>query len=59
MNRIANVENIVCSVEMMSRHQELYHYTKPTGVPGHRGLADAVVLALSRDARYRRTPADA
>jgi hypothetical protein len=31
MNKIANVENVVCSVETMSRHPELYHYTKPVG----------------------------
>jgi hypothetical protein len=28
MNKIANVENVVCSVETMYRHRELYHYTK-------------------------------
>lgn len=27
MTKIANVENVVCSVETMSRHPELYHYT--------------------------------
>jgi hypothetical protein len=34
VNRIANVENVVCSVETMSRHPELYHYTKPTAFEG-------------------------
>lgn len=34
MNKIANVENIVCSAETMSRHPELYHYTKPTAFEG-------------------------
>jgi hypothetical protein len=29
MKKIANVENVVCSVQTMSRHPELYHYTKP------------------------------
>jgi hypothetical protein len=28
MNKTANVENVVCSVETMYRHRELYHYTK-------------------------------
>ena len=27
MNRVINVENIVCSEETLSRHAELYHYT--------------------------------
>jgi hypothetical protein len=27
MNKIANVENVVCSTETMSRYPELYHYT--------------------------------
>jgi len=30
MNKIANVENVVCSIETMSRHPELYHYTNLT-----------------------------
>jgi hypothetical protein len=34
MNKIANVENVVCSVETMSRHPELYHYTKPAAFEG-------------------------
>jgi hypothetical protein len=60
MNRIANVENIVCSVETMSRHQELYHYTKPTGFQGivgsqtlwcshYREMLDTDELRLMRD----------
>jgi hypothetical protein len=28
-SKIANVENEICSVETMSRHPELFHYTKP------------------------------
>jgi hypothetical protein len=34
MNKIANVENVVCSAETMSRHPELYHYTKPAAFEG-------------------------
>jgi hypothetical protein len=34
MNKIANVENVVCSVETMSRHPELYHYTKTAAFEG-------------------------
>jgi hypothetical protein len=34
MNRIANVENVVCSVDTMSRHPELFHYTKPEAFEG-------------------------
>jgi hypothetical protein len=34
MNKIANVENVVCSVETMSRHPELYHYTRPAAFEG-------------------------
>jgi hypothetical protein len=34
MNKIANVENVVCSVETMSRHPELYHYTKAAAFEG-------------------------
>jgi hypothetical protein len=34
MNKIANVENKICSVETMSRHPELYHYTKPEAFEG-------------------------
>ena len=39
MNMIANVENVVCSVETMSRHPELYHYTKAfEGIVGSQTL---------------------
>jgi hypothetical protein len=34
MNKIANVENVICSAETMTRHPELYHYTKPTAFEG-------------------------
>ncbi len=34
MNMIANVENVVCSIETMSRHPELYNYTKPAAFEG-------------------------
>ena len=34
MNKIANVANVVCSVETMSRHPELYHYTKQAAFEG-------------------------
>lgn len=34
MNKIANVENVVCSVETMSQHPELYHYTKAAAFEG-------------------------
>jgi hypothetical protein len=34
MNKTANVENVVCSVETMSRHPELYHYTKAAAFEG-------------------------
>lgn len=37
MNNIANVENVVCSVETMRRHPELYHYTKPAAFEGIMG----------------------
>jgi hypothetical protein len=33
-NKIANVENVVCSIETMSRHPELYHYTKAPAFEG-------------------------
>ena len=29
MNKIANVENVICSAETMARHPELFHYTGP------------------------------
>jgi hypothetical protein len=34
MNKIANVENVIGSAETMTRHPELYHYTKPTAFEG-------------------------
>lgn len=34
MKNVANVENVICSVETMSRHPELYHYTKPAAFDG-------------------------
>jgi hypothetical protein len=34
MNKVANVENVVCSVETMSQHPELYHYTTPAAFKG-------------------------
>jgi pimeloyl-ACP methyl ester carboxylesterase len=34
VNKIANVENVVCSVETMARHPEVYHYTKPGAFEG-------------------------
>src|SRR5580692_1559433 len=34
MNKIANVENLICSVATISRHPELYHYTKPAAFEG-------------------------
>jgi hypothetical protein len=34
VNKIANVENVVCSVETLSRHREPYHYTNLTAFQG-------------------------
>jgi hypothetical protein len=34
VNKIATVENVVCSVETLSRHPELYHYTNLTAFEG-------------------------
>ena len=34
MNKIANVENVICSAETMARHPEVYHYTKPGAFEG-------------------------
>ena len=34
MNKIANVENVICSAETMSRHPDLYHYTMPAAFEG-------------------------
>ena len=50
MSKIANIENEICSVETLSQHRELYHYTKACGVRGYYRVIDVVVLALSRDA---------
>jgi hypothetical protein len=60
MNKIANVENVVCSVETMSRHPQLYHYTNPTAFEGivgsqtlwcshYREMADKYEIRLIRD----------
>lgn len=41
MNKIANVENVVCSAETLSQHRELYHYTSAgafDGILGSRTL---------------------
>jgi hypothetical protein len=46
MNKIANVENVVCSVETMSRHPELYHYTEPAAFEGIVGSHLGCVTAL-------------
>jgi hypothetical protein len=34
VNKIANIETVVCSVETMSRHPELYHYTNSAAFEG-------------------------
>jgi hypothetical protein len=60
MNRVINVENVVCSVETMSQHPELYHYTKPAALEGivrsqtlwwshFREMLDANEVRLMRD----------
>lgn len=60
MDKVANVENVVCSVETMSRHPELYHYTKPAAFEGivgsqtlrcshFREMIDTDELRLMRD----------
>jgi len=60
MNRIANVKNVVCSVETLSRHPELYHYTKPAAFEGilasqtlwcshYREMLDTTEVQLMRD----------
>ena len=60
MNKIANVENVVCSGETMSRHPELYHYTKPEAFEGivgtqtlwcshYREMLDTDEVRLMRD----------
>ena len=60
MNKIANVENVICSVETMSRHPELYHYTKSAAFEGivgsqtlwcshYREMVDTDEVRLMRD----------
>jgi hypothetical protein len=60
MNKTANVENVICSAETMSRHPELYHYTKPAAFESivasqtlwcshYREMADAHEVRLMRD----------
>jgi hypothetical protein len=60
MNKIANVENVICSVETMSRHADLYHYTNPMAFEGivgsqtlwcshYREMADTDEIRLMRD----------
>jgi len=56
MNKIANAENLICSVATMSRHPELYHYTKPAAFEG---IIGSQTLWCSRDGGHRRSPADA
>ena len=34
MKKTDAIENVICSVETMSRHPELYHYTKPAAFEG-------------------------
>lgn len=34
MDKVANVENVICSAETKSRHPEVYHYTKPGAFEG-------------------------
>jgi hypothetical protein len=34
MNKIADVENVICSAETKAEHPELYHYTNPTAFDG-------------------------
>jgi hypothetical protein len=60
MKKIANVENLICSVATMSRHPELYHYTKPAAFEGiigsqtlwcshYREMVDTDEVRLMRD----------
>lgn len=60
MNKTTNVENVICSVETMSRHPELYHYTKPAAFEGivgsqtlwcshYREMLDTEEVRLMRD----------
>ena len=34
MNKIANLENVICSADTMAHHPELYHYTNPVAFEG-------------------------
>jgi hypothetical protein len=34
MNKIANLENVICSADTMAQHPELYHYTNPAAFEG-------------------------
>ncbi len=34
MNKIANIENVICSAETKARHPELFHYTKLAAFEG-------------------------
>jgi hypothetical protein len=60
VKKTANVENVICSVETMSQHPELYHYTKPAAFEGivgsqtlrcshFREMLDADEVRLMRD----------
>jgi hypothetical protein len=60
MNKIADVENVVCSAETKVRHPELYHYTRPEAFEGiigtqslwcshYRDMADVTEVRLMRD----------
>jgi hypothetical protein len=60
MKKIVNVENVVCSVETMSQHPELYHYTKRAAFEGivgsqtlwcsyYREMLDTDEVRLMRD----------
>jgi hypothetical protein len=60
VNKIANVENVICSVETISRHPELYHYTNQRALEGivssqtlwcshYRGMVDPDEVRLMRD----------
>src|SRR5208282_6305785 len=60
MKKVTDVENVVCSVETMSEHPELYHYTKPAAFEGivgsqtlwcshYRGMLDTDEVRLMRD----------
>jgi hypothetical protein len=60
MNKVVTVENVVCSVDTMFRHPELYHYTKPAAFEGivgsqalwcshYREMLDSNEVRLMRD----------